>query len=866
MLCDLKKLFKNQNNLKNSLGLLALGLGVAGLAISLSLHLPEYYIFILVIASLGVIFSFLVLLNVLNIIYENEQNSLIYYAILEEEKRPIAVIFPDKKFFANRSGYEFFGENDMLENMFNRIVSEDEDNSFLAFKKIKNAIDNMAPQETKICLYSSAKDDDSKFLEWYSVSLDVLKTDFNNKFVVLKVDDITAQKTINEIVKQELDEKYDLIDFLPVGVFISNSDGKIIYANYKLADWLAFDRKELQGEIIYKFIKGDHKPEVDGLWEGEVEFQNASGVQFLSYLSQSTYDAGDETRVRGIVVKDIMRSKDWDRALNMAEKKFRWLLEETPVGIVIADIDANIIDCNKAFSKIINKSREDILGQPVLNLIAAADKENLDANLSKIVLGATSGFHVETRLETDAKTNFGEKTAEIFAGPMRSYSSLKNGDNDVDGLIFHFIDTTDRKNLKMQFEQAQKMQAMGQLAGGVAHDFNNLLTAIMGYADFLLQRHSAGDPSHNDIKQIQNDSRRAAALVKKLLAFSKQQALAPVMVDLTEAISDYIHYLNRMIGETVELKIFHARDLGLVRVDPTQLDQVITNLVLNAKDAMPGGGTITLKTSRIMTSEPIKKSSVVVPSGDYIALSVSDTGCGISPENVEKIFEPFFSTKGKSGTGLGLATVYGIVQQTKGFITVESVLGEGSTFTIYFKAYDKKTDEDSLANKTSGQNKASKSKEDDAQETDENQLTLDLNRRNKKEEPVQKLIDTNLAGSGRILLVEDETAVRAFGARALKNKGYEVTECASGEEAMEVLENDSAIDLLITDMVMPGMGGATLAHFVREQFPQIKVILVSGYSEDVARDELASSKEFYFLAKPFSLVDLAAMVKKVLAE
>ena len=387
------------------------------------------------------------------------------------------------------------------------------------------------------------------------------------------------------------------------------------------------------------------------------------------------------------------------------------------------------------------------------------------------------------------------------------------------------------------------MQAMGQLAGGIAHDFNNLLTAMIGFSDLLLERHGADDPSFADIMQIRHNANRATNLVRQLLAFSRQQDLQPVVLDATEALSDLASLLRRLIGETIDLKMEHGRDLGAAKVDRGQFDQMIINLAVNARDAMPGGGTLTIRTSNAAVPAPVQHGSEVLPAGEYLLIEVADTGTGIAKETIEHIFEPFFTTKEVgAGTGLGLSTVYGIVRQTGGVIFVDSVPGEGAAFKIYLPRYVESA-EDAKAGAAAERPAAARPAPPD--------------------EPAG---DVDLTGEGTVLLVEDEAAVRMFGARALRNKGYKVLEADNGEGALEVIGNASQpIDLIISDVVMPGMDGHTLIKRVRRELPDVKVILISGYAEDVAAAEIERDPTIHFLAKPFTLKGLAGKVKELMA-
>ena len=388
---------------------------------------------------------------------------------------------------------------------------------------------------------------------------------------------------------------------------------------------------------------------------------------------------------------------------------------------------------------------------------------------------------------------------------------------------------TDSQRLEAQLAQTLRLQAVGQLAGGIAHDFNNLLTAMIGFCDLLLLRHRPGDQSFADVMQIRQNANRAASLVRQLLAYSRQQTLQPRGHSLSEVLAELAHLLRRLIGSNIDLKLEHGRDLYPVLVDQGQLEQVVINLVVNARDAMPEGGTLTIRTANMALDRPLPGAGETVPVGEYVRIDVIDTGTGISPEIIDRIFEPFFSTKPVgAGTGLGLATVYGIVKQSGGYVVIESTIGRGTVFSIYLPRHAERA--------------------------------ASLARREGEEEA------RDLTGAGTILLVEDEDAVRLFSARALRNKGYKVIEARGGQAALDIMSQSAdPIDLLITDVVMPEIDGPALVREVKSRRPDLKVIFISGYAESSFRAQ-ADGAPLHFLAKPFSLKQLAGKVKDVLEE
>jgi two-component system cell cycle sensor histidine kinase/response regulator CckA len=387
------------------------------------------------------------------------------------------------------------------------------------------------------------------------------------------------------------------------------------------------------------------------------------------------------------------------------------------------------------------------------------------------------------------------------------------------------------ERLEAQLAQTLRLQAVGQLAGGIAHDFNNLLTAMIGFCDLLLLRHRPGDQSFADVMQIRQNANRAASLVRQLLAYSRQQTLQPRMISLSEVLAELAHLLRRLIGGAITLKLEHGRDIYPVLVDQGQVEQVVINLVVNARDAMPEGGTLTIRTTNANIETPMPAAGEMLPPGDYVRIDIVDTGSGIAPEIADRIFEPFFSTKPVgAGTGLGLATVYGIVKQSGGHVVIASKLGEGTTFSVFLPRY--------------AESASAAARREGVEET-----------------------ARDLTGAGTILLVEDEDAVRLFSARALRNKGYKVIEARSGEAALVIMGQDGEpIDLLITDVVMPEMDGPALVEEVRQRRPDMKVIFISGYAESAFRQQASDGSMLHFLAKPFSLKQLATKVKDVLEE
>jgi two-component system cell cycle sensor histidine kinase/response regulator CckA len=488
------------------------------------------------------------------------------------------------------------------------------------------------------------------------------------------------------------------------------------------------------------------------------------------------------------------------------------VFRDAPVGVAFTDAEGKLADVNSAFKAFFSLAGS-LAGRAFSEMVETADRQPALELIARAARGESGLGSVEIRAAGQ-----GERMAELFAHPVQDGRA-----------VLYLLDVSEQKALEIKFAQSQKMQAVGQLAGGVAHDFNNLLTVIIGNSEFLLMRHQAGDPSFKEINEIHQNALRAATLVGQLLAFSRKQTMQPKVLSVREVVGELALMLRRLLREGIELKLEHGSDLWPVHADEAQLSNAIINLVVNARDAMPGGGTVTIKTANETTTTATALGTAIMPVGDYVRIEVTDTGTGIPQEILGKIFDPFFTTKPVGqGTGLGLATVYGIVKQTGGFITLDSEIGRGTSFRIFLPRHRIE------------------------------QTTV-------VQEP-ERAAPRDVTGQDTILLVEDEEAVRSFAARALRMRGYNVIEASGGEEALEhVRAEKSAIDLIITDVVMPNMDGPTLVRTVRTIRPDMAVIFMSGYAEEAFRRNDEKAEDLHFLPKPFGLKQLAAKVKEVLA-
>ncbi|WP_395394182.1 ATP-binding protein [Novosphingobium sp. BL-8A] len=497
------------------------------------------------------------------------------------------------------------------------------------------------------------------------------------------------------------------------------------------------------------------------------------------------------------------------------------LLSQLPLGLAMADRDGRLLFANPAFMRAAGREGHVPPTYPT-DLVTKEDKRALSEAIRRFAQGPSAAGDIAVRL------------AELPDDPVSLSLAGVRGLGEA-AVLLGLTDTSEETRLKRQVAQATKMQAVGQLAGGVAHDFNNVLTAILGTCDLMLMRHTPGDSDYDDIQQIRANSNRAASLTRQLLAFSRQQTLRPEVLQLPDVVADVSQMLRRLIGEKIQLVVTHDRDLGPVRADPTQLEQVIVNLAVNARDAMQmkkgsdGSGTLTLATHRVTTTDVRAMRSEIIPAGDYTALIVQDTGSGIPPEHLGKIFEPFFTTKEQGkGTGLGLSTVYGIVKQSGGFIFAESEMGLGTRFVVYLPVHHMAPGETSVP-------------------------------AIKDEAP-----PSQWAGGGSILLVEDEDPVRIVAERALTRQGYQVTCARDGEEGLELVQQGGRFDLVVSDVVMPTLDGPAMAREVRRIAPGLPVLFMSGYAEEQLRKEIGIANA-WFMPKPFSVQQLSEKVGDVLA-
>jgi len=662
------------------------------------------------------------------------------------------------------------------------------------------------------------------------------------KYAVWSIADITRDRERQEDVFQELQHAIEYLDHAPCGFFSANPAGELVYVNATLANWLDHDLAEIGsgGLRLTDIVSGDGaallasivavpgevKTEV---FDIDLRMRGGKTIPVRLYHKLAFGADGVPGASRTLVINRARdEHSDPQRA---AEVRFMRFFDHTPMAIATVDRAGAVVRANARFAKLAQSLGLDgAANRSIFRAVNARDRSLLIAAINQAAEGQGDIPPVEAMLD-GAKERWGQ----FFV------TAVEENERETEAAIVYMLETTERRTLENQINQSQKMEMVGQLAGGIAHDFNNVLSAIMMANDFLLNAHKPTDPSFQDIMQIKQNATRAATLVRQLLAFSRKQTLRPQVLDLGDALSDLTMLLRRLIGEKVKFDPVHGRDLWPVKADVSQFEQVIVNLAVNARDAMPDGGKLTIKTANVSTQEAEKLTYKGMPPGDYVRIDVSDTGTGIPADIVDKIFEPFFSTKevGK-GTGLGLSTVYGIVKQTGGFVYVDSESGKGTTFHIFLPRYH--AEQEAQPEPHAGNGAAAK-------ET--------------AAEPKPK---ADLTGQGTILLVEDEEGLRSLNARGLRSRGYTVIEASNGIEALEALEQkDGAIDLVVSDVVMPEMDGPTLLRAMRARNPDLKIIFVSGYAEDAFAKSLEENEKFDFLAKPFALSALVTKVKETMA-
>ena len=524
-------------------------------------------------------------------------------------------------------------------------------------------------------------------------------------------------------------------------------------------------------------------------------------------------------RARIVIALDVTARELAETALNESTGILRAVVDDSPLAIVIYSPDLTINRWNKAAMLQFGWSAEEAIGRSILDIIPEEKRQEFSELRSRLEAG-----EVITNFETQGRRSDG-----LVRDVHMSQCALHDKRGLLTGFVGIYSDETERKRLEAQYRQSQKMEAVGQLAGGIAHDFNNLLTVIISYSQMLLADTSESSTGRSDVQEIKRAAERAALLTKQLLAFSRQQVLRPQILDLNLVIGDLEQMLRRLLREDIGIVLSLDPDLGTIAADPGQVEQIVMNLVVNARDAMPKGGRLAIETTNVdfETRYQLRAGEAPLEAGPYVMIAVSDNGMGMTPEVQARVFEPFFTTKRlHEGTGLGLSTVYGIVKQSGGHLAMYSEVGHGTIFKIYLPRVDATADTH----------------------------TVD-------EGPAEP---TTLGGE-TILIVEDDDALRTVACRSLVQCGYDVLEASDGQEALRMCaQHDGRIHLVVSDMVMPEMSGSELAERIAESFPEVRVLLMSGYTRDEAARRGIASERYSFLEKPFTPTKLAARVRELL--
>ena len=632
---------------------------------------------------------------------------------------------------------------------------------------------------------------------------------------------------VEQALRQSEKRFRQLFEDSPDAIFVEDLEGRVLDANLAAARLQGMSREELLGKNVTELVPPDRRSETlqsfKKLARGDLSqieglSLTADGRQIPVEVRTSLIDYSGRPALL-LHVRDISERKFAEEALRGSEVRFHSVWENSVDGMRLTDENGIIVAVNQAFCRLVGMKREELEGEPFT--VTYAEGDDLEKKLA-VYQQRFKERAVERRIERRLTFRTG-KTVEL-----EGTNSFVESRGQKTMLLGLFRDITDHKRLEDQLRHSQKMDAIGQLAGGVAHDFNNILTVIQGHAALLRGAGGVSGPLAGSAEQIAQAAERAAGLTRQLLTFSRRQMMQPKQLDLNSVVSNMTKLLSRILGEDIELQFNYSRNLPLVHADMGMMEQVLLNLAVNSRDAMPTGGQLIIRISVLDLASEGRQEHPEGRPGSFVCLSVTDTGCGIAPDVLPHIFEPFFTTKavGK-GTGLGLATVYGIIKQHQGWVEVESRVGHGTTFNVFLPG---------------GEEGATKAPGEIVSE------------------------ETSRGGNETILVVEDEPPVRNLVCKILQASGYRVLEATSGVHALEVWKaNKEKIDLLLTDIVMPdGMTGRDLAEKIQAEKPGLKAIFTSGYSSDIVGKDFVIEDEVNFLQKPYVPQKLVRVIRKCL--
>jgi two-component system, cell cycle sensor histidine kinase and response regulator CckA len=807
---------------------------------------PYISVFVAALATVGVFSLFALAAGILRLSAKGAVSPLIK-AVVDDAFDGILVTDSDGRVvYANAAYLGLIGAADGNDiRPVERVFIGDADASEAIYRLLKAAREGNRAEE--VVRVAGLKGRPSRWLRFKIRPLGA--TGRQARLTVWSLADVSHERERQENFFQVMQHAIDYLDHAPAGFFSVDAKGDVVYLNATLANWLDQDLAQVGsgGLKLADMVWGDGAALLTGLQgaPGDVKTEvldldlrarNGRALPVRLYHKLAFGADGMPGSSRTMVLN---RGRDQGGdAQRAAEIRFMRFFHNTPMAIATIDRDGGVIRTNPLFARLFRGARSGgDEERSILAIVANDDRPALEAAIRAAAAGKADITPVEAALAGD-----GERFADFYV------TAIEEAERDQEAAIVYALETTAQRKLETAMSQTQKMELVEKLAAGVAHDLNNNLNAIILATDFLINAHKPTDPAFKDLMEIKQSSNRAARLVKHLVAFSRKQTMRLQVLNLGEVLGDLKWMLNRTIGEKTRLNVVDGRDLWPVKADSTQFEQVILNLAVNARDAMPDGGLLTLRTSNVTAGECALYRAKGMPAADYVLVEVTDTGTGI-PETIRgRIFEPFFTTKdvGK-GTGLGLSTVYGTIKQTGGFVYVDSVEGQGTTFRIFLPRYVAGAQEAAL----------------EAAANLRAAATGDAVPAAAAAKPAPS---ADLTGEGTILLVEDEESLRALNARGLSSRGYTVLEAGNGVEAIEVLEKyDGKVNLVVSDVVMPEMDGPTLLRELRSRDPSLKIIFVSGYAEDAFEKHLPADGKFGFLPKPFTLKQLVAEVKQTLA-
>jgi two-component system, cell cycle sensor histidine kinase and response regulator CckA len=811
---------------------------------------PYVLVFLAVLATVGVFGLFALASGILQLPSARPANPLIKSIVDDAFDGVVVTDHDGRVVYANSAYLDLIGAADTQDaRPVERVFIGDADASEAIYRLLKAAREGERSQEEVRIAGTEGRP-----ARWLRMKVRPLTLGGNAPgLTAWSLNDVTRDRELQENFFQVMQRAIDYLDHAPIGFFSADAKGDVVYLNATLANWLGQDLAQVGsgGLKLADVLSGDGAALLTTLRgsPGEVKTEihdldlktRSGGTLPVRLLHKLAFGADGLPAASRTVVLNRARDDGTDPQ-RAAEVRFMRFFHHTPMAIATIDRDGGIVRTNALFARLfqgaLTGSGKD---RSIRAIVGGSDWPPLEAAIGQAAQGKGDIAPVDAMLAGDATlAGKDERFGRFYV------TAVAEQERDQEAAIVYALDTTEQRALEARIIQQQKMDSIGQLVGGIAHDFNNMLQAITSANEDLLNTHKPTDPSFHAIMVIRQAANKAATLVRHLMAFSRRQTLRPQVLDLGDVLNDLTVVLKRLLTEKVKLKVVHGRDLWPVKVDLMQFDQVITNLAVNARDAMPNGGELELRSANVTAQECARYRTKGMPAADYVMIEVADTGAGIPEAIQDKIFLPFFTTKEvNKGTGLGLSTVYGIIKQTGGFVYFETGENKGTTFRIFLPRYIPSARE--IAPPTQPDAPAISGAIEAA-------------------ERVRRAASADLTGEGTILLVEDEDILRALNAKGLASRGYTVLQAGNGVEALNVLEKaEGKVDLVVSDVVMPEMDGPTLLRELRRRNPDMKIIFVSGYAEDAFQKHLPTDgSQFDFLAKPFTLKQLVEKVKETM--